>query len=311
MKIINIKQAKKTDRSYIDALTGDNLDHIPSITEVCAEVKKTSYINDNMIIGSNIHSYMASTLQGATIEIEDEAEKTLFNKIFENLKKAIIDYDLSFIEGSPSIEVSKWGLIDGNFDDERGIKGTCDLLMQSVNNNKATWVIEYKSGKKHDWHKEQLAVNCLLNNAVGGILIYPDDAVKYDLLSCKTLRNSLNSFENKLNAYYEGNLKDGKIRQSADLVEDNLKELVDLIMQSNRLLYLIKQKKEEIIAIAEPEKNFGNDEIEVFWKKNSIRTELKKEAKQELFQSNPDFFNKTEVSAGFNFKLKNNTNDNN
>ena len=87
--------------------------------------------------------------------------------------------------------------------------------------------------------------------------------------------------------------------------------MVDLIVKSNRLLQLIKQKKEEIIAVAEPEKNFGNDEIEVFWKKNSIRTELKKEAKQELLQSNPDFFNKTEISGGFNFKLKNNTDDNN
>ena len=311
MKIINIKSAKKTDRSYFDYDTNESLDNIPSITEVCAEHKKTSYINDNMIVGSNIHSYMASTLQGATIDIEDEAEKTLFNKIFDNLKKAIIDYDLAFIEGSPSIEVSRWALLDGSFDDERGIKGTCDLLMQSANNEKVIYVVEYKTGKKHDWHKEQLAVNCLLNNAVAGILIYPDDVVKYDPYGCKTLVNALNSFENKLNAYYEGNLKDGKVRQSADLVEDNLKELVDLIMQSNRLLYLIKQKKEEIIAIAEPEKNFGNDEIEVFWKKNSIRTELKKEAKQELLQSNPDFFNKTEISGGFNFKLKNNTDDNN
>ena len=31
---------------------------------------------------------------------------------------------------------------------------------------------------------------------------------------------------------------------------------------------------------------------------------VKKETKQELLQSNPDFFNKTEVSGGFNFKLK-------
>lgn len=293
-----IKSAINSNRVYKDSFSLDILDY-PSVTQICSPYSNNGYIVDEVIIGAEVHDYISNYLLGNEVSEYDITIQDLGEKFIKNLSVVMRENDLSFLDkNTASVEVSKYITLDN----DRGFAGTCDLLLQDKDKN--ILVVDFKTNKNIkdvnvlNFHKEQIHAYMELNNAVAGIVIYLEQVHFFG----KDI-TIINKFYDKLFAYYEGLLKNGKIRQriSCDML---LIELANMLKAQNKLEEDIKSLKEEIISLAEEGKNFGNDEIEVFWKKESVRKTLKKDFLEKLKIENPHYFHDTVVNGGFSFKLK-------
>lgn len=293
------QKAIKLDRLYT-TIDGVELT-CPSITEVLCGYSG-SYITDQMITGTAVHNHLSNFLMtGNPLEIEDSLEKQKTEKLIKTLKKAMIQLKLyPCNDDTDSIEVSRFGeLIRDN--ESFQFKGTADLILDST---EGLVVVEFKTGKKADWHKSQVVANMLLHDAVLGVLVYEDDfeVVNRDAIGFSYLANE---FFNKLNAEKRGILKNGKIMGNVDdEMAQLLKDIAVYTTEKKAIEYHIEALKNQFHQLAPEKKSYETDDILVSYKKASVAYSLKNDSKKELLLSNPDFFDKKEVEECFVFKVK-------
>lgn len=293
------QRAIKVDRLYT-TIDGVELT-CPSITEVLCGYSG-SYITDQMITGTAVHSHLSNFLMtGNPLEIEDLLEKEKTEKLIKTLKNAMIQLKLyPCNEETDSVEASRFGeLIRDN--ESFQFKGTADLILDSTT---GLVVVEFKTGKKADWHKSQVGANMLLHDAVLGVLVYEDD---FEAVNRTTLEFSYlsNEFFNKLNAEKRGILKNGKIMGNVDdEMAQLLKDIAVYTTEKKAIEHHIEALKHQFHQLAPEKKSYETDDILVSYKKPSVAYSLKNDSKKELLLSNPDFFDKKEVEECFVFKVK-------
>jgi len=293
------QRAIKLDRLYT-TIDGVELT-CPSITEVLCGYSG-SYITDQMITGTAVHSHLSNFLAtGNPLEIEDLLEKEKTNKLIRTLKNAMIQLKLyPCNDDTDSIEASRFGeLIRDN--ESFQFKGTADLILDSTT---GLVVVEFKTGKKADWHKSQVVANMLLHDALLGVLVYEDD---FEVVNRDTLEFSYlsNEFFNKLNAEKRGILKNGKIMGNVDdEMAQLLRDIAVYTTEKKHIEYHIEALKSQFHQLAPEKKSYETDDILVSYKKPSIAYSLKNDSKKDLLITNPNFFDKKEVEECFVFKVK-------
>jgi hypothetical protein len=257
------------------------------------------YITDKMAIGSEVHDIIYNILEDSSIiesdyfkemlALEDEvALKSI--KIFSSLKSFFKGkkIDLDFKKETSFLKENE-GL---------GYVGTCDLIF-NIDGEKV--VVDLKTGAVYDWHELQLTAYLEGIGASYGVLIYEDSykVVKKN----KTLKDR---FQSLVKAYYEGNLKQGKIFTKNT---ENLDELADKIVFAKNQVSFYEKKidslKKELIEQLEFGKNYESNNLLAYWVHPSDSVALKKEAKEGLFEAMPHLFEVKKTKGSLNFKIKN------
>lgn len=285
---------------------GIELVDIPRVSTILKG--ETNFFSNAMAIGTDVHDLVSQVFENPSLvnssfflELEKNnpvvwSKTMIFSSNLARYLNKIKD-SLGEIKGY-GIEVSfKTETQVGSY------VGTCDYLIELDDGTK--YVIDLKTGKREDWHQEQIVAYKLGLGADYCCIIYENDF--FELAEEEEVfAESL--FLEKLKAYYEGNLKNGRIFAEPGLEANELADILVFAKKQINTYTELLNKTKDSLAVLTAGNNFENDKILGYWKKESDSYSLKKEAKDQLFEAMPHLFEKKTSQPIFVVRLKNEKN---
>ena len=210
----------------------------PSVTEIIhGKSKGDNFETPAMRLGTKVHEELVERFKHQTVMSYHEkteyiaiyvnhALQDMCNRVDSTLSYRFYNFELSF------------------YCEEYNYVGTCDAIVEVKDE---LFVLEFKTGKRHDWHKEQLNAYMHGLNIHCGYIIYEDGFVRVDYDA-----ELFNKFINRMH----------KTTEEEDVI---LNQIAANKEEQNILKNRINELEEENKAIIDKldNKNIENDVIKI------------------------------------------------